>query len=71
MSGLLVWVPFAFILLLIWAVVLTARNKGRNPIGWAVASLFISPIVALFVLACLKSLRGTPFACGTRVLKPH
>jgi hypothetical protein len=34
-----------------------AYNKGRNVIGWSILAIFISPILAGIILACLKDIK--------------
>ncbi len=47
---------FFFLLLFSVGIGYFAHTKGRNPIGWAVLSFFISPLIAGIILAIIKDL---------------
>jgi len=50
-----------FIFILIYVAILYgiykfALSKNREPIGWIIASLIVSPIIVFVVLACMSTL---------------
>ena len=49
---LLVYIVFGFVLFKV------AKSKNREPIGWILVSIIISPILVLLVLALMPSLPG-------------
>ncbi len=48
---LLVYAAFGFVLFKV------AKSKNREPIGWILVSIIISPILVLLVLALMPSLK--------------
>lgn len=47
---------FLFVIAFSFAVGYFAQSKGRSAVGWGIASLFISPLLAGIILALLKDL---------------
>ncbi len=47
----LIWLPFACV------VAYVARQKGRSDGGWALLSIFITPVLALIALAALPAIK--------------
>tara|TARA_B100000902_G_C26764217_1_gene647135 strand:+ start:86 stop:292 length:207 start_codon:yes stop_codon:yes gene_type:complete len=49
---LLVYIGFGFVLFKV------AKSKNREPIGWILVSIIISPLIILLILALMPSLPG-------------
>ena len=42
----------------IYGVYKLAKSKNRDPGGWILSSIIISPLIILLILACMPSLKG-------------
>ena len=50
---------FLFVLLaLVYVIFKVAKAKNREPLGWILSSIIISPLIILLILACMPSLKG-------------
>ena len=54
------WIIILFVyVFFIYGVYKLAKSKNRDPGGWILASIIISPIITLVVLAIMQKLPGT------------
>ena len=54
------WIIILFVYVaFIYGVYKLAKSKNRDPGGWILASIIISPIITLVVLAIMQKLPGT------------
>ena len=54
------WIIILFVyVVFIYGVYKLAKSKNRDPGGWILASIIISPIITLVVLAIMQKLPGT------------
>ena len=46
------------LLALVYAIFKVAKSKNRDPGGWILSSIIISPLIILLILACMPTLKG-------------